>query len=379
MFTYQKTNRYFAQVADGLEELAAAELETLGAGNCRPAYRGVYFEADRAGLYRINYRSRLCTRVLALLLRFDCHSTKYLHKTAIKLPWEALLDPEKSFAVQANVSHSKIRHSQYAALCLKDAIVDYFRDRCGRRPSIDTRNPDVWLNLHIESNKAAISIDTSGGSLHRRGYRQDSIAAPMQETVAAAIVRLSGWDGDQPLYDPMCGSGTLLCEALMQYCRIPAGYLRKRFGFEALPDFDPAVWQRVKKEADQRIRALPPGLIGGSDMSREAVQATKANCALLPHGKKVQLRSRRFQELDGVENSVIICNPPYGIRLQRNSNMDLFMREFGTFLKQRCRGSSAYLYFGAAGLVKKIGLRPAWKKPLKSGGLDGLLVKYELY
>ncbi len=223
MYAYQQNHRYFAQVAEGLEEPAADELKPLGAREIRLAYRGLYFEADPAALYRINYQSRLATRVIATLLVVACHTTDTLYKRAKSLAWKEFFSAEQTLAVFANVSHSKIRHSQYAALCLKDAIVDYFREECGRRPSVERSDPDVWISLFIDKDRAAIGIDTSGGSLHRRGYRKEAVEAPMQETVAAAILRRAEWDGSRPLHDPMCGSGTLLAEALMHYCRIPAG------------------------------------------------------------------------------------------------------------------------------------------------------------
>jgi putative N6-adenine-specific DNA methylase len=379
MFLYQKSQRYFAQIADGLEELGREELEALGARELKPVFRGVYFEADPAVLYRINYCSRLCTKILAPLLKFDCHSTKYLYRTARTIAWEQLLAPGMTFAVAATVSHSHIRHSQYAALCVKDAVVDRLRELRDGRPDIDREHPDCWLNLHIENNQAVIALDTAGGSLHRRGYRQQAGEAPMQETLAAAIVRLSGWDGTQPLVDPLCGAGTLLAEAHMHFCRIPAGYLRGRFGFERLPDFQPEVWDGVKKEADGRMRPLPLGLIGGSDMAAEAVAAARGNLALLPFGENIDLRVRRFEQSGEVSNSVILGNPPYGIRLKQKEEMPSFMKKIGDFLKQHCTGSTAFLYLGNRELVKMVGLRASWKKPLKNGGLDGVLVKYELY
>jgi putative N6-adenine-specific DNA methylase len=379
VFAYQKNNRYFAQIAEGLEDLGGEELAALGAREVKPVFRGIYFGADRAALYRINYCSRLCTRILAPLLRFSCHSDKYLYRTARELHWEEVLPPGATFAAAATVSHSRLRHSQYAALRLKDAVVDRLRELRGKRPDIDRRQPDLWLNLHIENNIATIAVDTSGGSLHRRGYRLQSLTAPMQETLAAAIIRLSGWEGERPLVDPMCGAGTLLAEAYMHFCRIPAGYLRKRYGCERLPDFDPALWQRVKKEAEQAIRVSPVGLIAGSDMASEAVAAARANLAVLPSGDRVRLAVRRFEQLEGIENAVIVSNPPYGLRLKQGEEMAVFMRGLGDFLKRRCTGSTAYLYLGRRELVKSVGLRPAWKKPLKNGGLNGLLVKYELY
>ena len=379
MFSYQKSGRYFAQIAEGLEELGSKEMRKLGAYKIKPGHRGFYFSADRASLYRINYCSRFLSRILAPLIRFDCHSDKYLYKTACSIDWTSLMDLQDSFAVKANVAHSRITHSQFAALRLKDAIVDVFRKKTGQRPSVETQTPDILFNLHIQNNKATIYLDTSGSSLHRRGYRLQSIAAPMQETVAAAIVKLSGWDGQKPLVDPMCGSGTLLCEAMMHYCRIPAGYLRKKFGFELLPDYDAKTWLSVKSEVDSMVRDLPAGLIRGSDISRESVAAARTNSGVFPQGANITYLVKNFQDIKSLENSIIICNPPYGLRLDTDANIREFMKQLGDFLKQRCKGSDAYLYFGNRELIKSIGLKPTWKKLLTSGGLDGRLVKYSLY
>lgn len=379
MYQYQQTHRYFAQIAGGLEETGEEELTELGATDIAPAYRGLYFDAAAATLYRINYQTRLLTRVLAPLITFDCHSDRYLYKTARSIDWTDFLSLDKTFAIFANVSGSNISHSKFAALRLKDAIVDDFRDRTGQRPNIDTRNPDVWLNLHIENNQAIISLDTSGGSLHRRGYRTETGDAPMQETVAAAAVRFSGWDGETPLYDPMCGAGTLLAEALMHYARIPSGYLRDDFGFEQLPDFDAAIWKAVKAEADSQIRALPDGLLSGSDIDPDAIAASRANLQVLPGGEAVDLKVQDYQKIESLENVTIISNPPYGLRMGREEDMTDFYQSLGDFLKQRCTNSTAYLYFGKREWIKKIGLRASWKKPLVNASLDGRLVKYEMY
>ena len=378
MFTYQKTNRYFAQIARGLEDPGAEELTELGASEVKPAYRGIYFNADKKTLYRINYHSRLCTRILAPLLQFDCHSTKYLYKTAIKMDWSQLLSSRNTFAITATTANSNVRHSQYAGLTLKDAIADHFRDKYDSRPSVDKRNPDIWLNLRIDRNKATISLDTSGGSLHRRGYRKETVEAPMQETVAAAIVRFSDWHGAQPLLDPMCGSGTLLCEALMHYCSIPAAYLRNNFGFEMMPDFDEALWKQIRKEGNKQIRRLPKNLISGSDKDHPAIAAARTNCSMLPHGERIVLQTKQYQDIKSAADTCIVSNPPYGLRLQRNQDMAGFIKKLGVFLKKRCPGSTAYLYFGNPDLMKDIGLKAAWKKPLMNGGLNGLLVKYRV-
>ncbi|MEM7396285.1 MAG: THUMP domain-containing protein, partial [Verrucomicrobiota bacterium] len=272
MLRYQKTGTFFVQVAAGLEEPGVEELERLGARNARPGFRSIRFEGDAACLYRVVYATRLASRILAPIIRFDCHSTNYLRHTALLIDWTELLDLNQTFAIFANVSNSRIRHARYASLCLKDAIVDQFRDRLGERPNVDPANPDCTINLYIHENNATISLDVSGRSLHKRGYRTASVSAPMQETLAAAIVQLSGWDGEQPLHDPMCGSGTILCEALMRYCRMPSGYLNPVFGLRFLPDYDEAIWTRVKEEADRDIRDLPSGLISGSDIDPEALE-----------------------------------------------------------------------------------------------------------
>ncbi len=201
----------------------------------------------------------------------------------------------------------------------------------------------------------------------------------MQETLAAGIIRLTGWNGRVPLYDPMCGSGTLLSEALMHYCRIPAGVFRKRFGFEQMPDFDPALWEQVKAEADSRIRSVPEGLIAGSDRDKTAVHAARTNIMGIHHGNLVDIARSDFRDLPGLADQVIVTNPPYGIRMGRDQDMDLLFREFGNFLKHKCKGSTAYIFFGDPVYIKHIGLKPTWKKPLKAGGLDGRLAKYELF
>ncbi|MBN1104946.1 MAG: class I SAM-dependent RNA methyltransferase [Deltaproteobacteria bacterium] len=360
-------------------QLAAEELAELKARNIHPGYRGLHFEADPASLYRINYGSRYLTRVLAPLITFHCHTHDYLYRRAKQVEWSDFFTPEHSFAVFANVSNSRIHHSHFAALRLKDAVADYFREKFDRRPAVQKGDPDVWINLYVENNRATLSMDTSGGSLHRRGYRVETLPAVMQETLAAAVLRLTSWDGSSPLYDPMCGSGTFLCEALMLYCRLPSAFLRKRFGFEFLPDYDPLLWNDVKEEADRAIRPLPRGLIAGSDLSQRAVGVSRVNLGRLPQGSGVEVITRDFRKLPGLQNTTIVCDPPYGIRLRGKEDPEGLYRAFGDFLKRRCKGSAAFIYFGNREFIPFVGLKPSWKVPLSAGGLDGRLVKYELY
>ncbi|GAB6907361.1 RNA methylase [Desulfosarcina cetonica] len=369
----------FAQIADGLEPLGREELAGLGAARLRPVRRGIHFMADPAALYRINYGTRLCTRILLPIKRFACPDAKAIYRAASSIDWSRYFDLEQTFAVFASTAGSRVPHSQFAGLTLKDAVVDQFRAAFGRRPNVDPHHPHLWINLFIEKDQGTISIDTSGGSLHRRGYRLDSVDAPMQETVAAAMVRLSGWNGERPLADPMCGSGTLVLEAAMAYCRIPAGYRRPFFGFQQLPEYDPVAWNSVKAQMDSRIRKLPTGLISASDIDPKAITATRTNCKQLPHARGINVLRLDFNRIENLQNHTIVCNPPYGIRLQGAAPLEDLYRQLGDFLKQRCKGSDAYIYFGNREMIKRIGLKPAWKKPLRNGGLDGRVVKYAIY
>lgn len=378
-YEYQAKNRYFAQVANDITDLAEKELLVLGAKEPSSVYRGIYFNASPEVLYAVNFHARLITRVLAPLVSFNCHSDKYLYLKAMEIPWENFLNPSKTFAVFASVSHSNIKHSKFAALRLKDAVVDYFRARSGDRPSIDTINPDLWLNLHIEHNRATISLDTSGGSLHRRGYRKDSIEAPMMETLAASIITCSGWDAESPLFDPFCGSGTLLCEAYIYASGAPAAMLRDKFGFERLPDFDAALWRRVREEGLKNISPVPRGLISGSDISPEAVAAAKHNCPVIDRNHAIEIRQQDVFQMEEIKGKTIVCNPSYGIRMDRDVDLSDFYKRFGDFLKQRCTGSTACIYFGEPAYLKSLGLKPTWKRPLSNGGIKGQLALYGLY
>ncbi len=379
-YLYQQNGRLFAQTAPGLESAAAQELSALGAARVEPRFMGVAFDADKSALYRANYESRLASRILAPLISFPFQSENDLYTEAVGLPWTDFVKPHQTFAIYATRSRSsRVKHTGYAALKVKDAVADFFLKKFNRRPNVDKRNPDVWINVHFDKHSATLNIDTSGGSLHKRGYRRKTVPAPMQETLAAAILHFSGWDGTCPLYDPMCGSGTLLSESLMRYAGIPAGYLRQRFGFENLPDFDPLLWQRVKTAADRLIRPLPVGLVGGSDQSRMAVAAAVENSRALPFGNRITIGSKRFQQIADLRGALIVCNPPYGIRLETKQDTARLYGHFGDFLKRRCPGAKAYVYFGDRALIKHIGLKPTWKKPLKNGGLDGRLVEYLLY
>ncbi len=379
MYNYQKTNRYFAQAADDIKDIVNEELISFGAEKTSQAYSGIHFTANTKVLYTINFQSRLINRVLAPLVSFNCSSDDQLYKGALQVSWEDFLDPSKTFAVFASVNNSYIQHSKFASLRLKDAIVDYLRDLTGSRPSIDTREPNIWLNLHIENNEATISLDTSGGSLHRRGYRKKSVRAPMVETLAASIINYSGWDGKSALYDPFCGSGTLLCEAYMLASKTPASIFRNNFGFERLPDFNLSLWKKIKEDALEKINPVKKGAIAGSDISADAVEASITNCKVIDKENVIKIENYDVFNIDKIDGTTIICNPPYGIRIGKTDDLSDFYKRFGDFLKQRCKNSTAFIYFGDRKFIKNVGLKPSWKKLLSNGGLDGRLVKYELY
>jgi len=378
-YLYQEHQRYFAQVAHPIEELAGEELAELGATDIEPGYRGVHFKADALTLYSIVYQARIPTRVLAPLETFDCHSDRYLYKRAMEMDWLTLVGPDRTFAIFASVSNSHITHSKYAALKLKDAIVDSIRDQVGTRPDVDRREPDVSINLHIENNRATVSLDAAGQSMHRRGYRLDAMEAPLQETVAASIIRMSEWKPDRPLLDPMCGSGTLLAEALMVATGTPAGYLHQTFGFEQFPDFDAWTWGPYRKKLDSAIKPIEKGLISGSDIESEALRFARKNLSRLPHGDLVTLQKADFRSLPDFENGVVVTNPPYGIRLSGGKRIEDFYKEIGDFFKQKCSGSTAYVYVGTPALLKTVGLRTTWKKELVNGALEGRLARYDMY
>ena len=378
-YIYERESRYFAQVAESVKTLALQEIKDLGGKNAQPVFRGIWFEADQSTFYKIVYLSRLASRVLVPLAEFECTDKDDLYKGAKTIRWEEFLTPKKTFSIASNVSESQITHSNFAGLRVKDAIADYFRDRTNRRPSVNTQDPWIMINVHVHKDRATISIDAGSGPLHKRGYREDRVSAPMQETVAAAIIALSDWHGEKPLLDPMCGSGTLLCEALMHYSRIPAQIFREEFGFERLPDFNAKEWEAVKAAADNAIQPLPSGLIRGSDIDDTAVEATRTNLMGLHHGGEIEVALSDFKDLGTVENTVIVTNPPYGIRMGKDQNMKLFYKDLGQFLKEKCKSCTAYVYFGDPGFIKHVPLAPSWKKNLEIGGLDGKLVKYQLY
>ncbi len=378
-YEYQRYNQYFAQTANYMEDMTSLEFAELGAKEVQPIYRGLSFKADKESLYRILYQSRLATRIIAPLISFDCHSEKYLYSQTGNIDWSEIFSLEESFAINANVSDSKIKHSHYAGQVMKDAIVDQFRKKYDKRPDYDQKEPDVRFSLHIHRNRVNIGLDLSLTSMHKRGYRSRGVLAPLQETLGAAIIRYSKWEGERPLIDPFCGSGTLLAEALMLYCRIPAGYLRKKWGVNHLPDYSERLFKEVVEKANSRIRELPQDLIYGSDVSDMAVERCINNLSVLPYGDRVEVIRKDFRALPPIENSTIITNPPYGVRLGDDSGVKKLYNELGDFFKQKCKGSTAYVLAGNKELASELRLRADRTRRFKNADIETQIVKLKLY
>jgi putative N6-adenine-specific DNA methylase len=241
---------------------------------------------------------------------------------------------------------------------------------------VDRENPDVNISLWIFKNEASISFDVGHGPLHKRGYRIKSVEAPLQETLAAALVRLSGWDGTKPLYDPFCGSGTILAEAGMKYSNLPTAVKTQKWGFQLLPDYEPKSWEKLQAEIKQNIKPLPPNLIFGSDIDAKAIDATETNLAILPFGKNITIDQHAFREKP-IENAIIICNPPYGVRLAEVENVKRLLGVFGDFLKQKCPGTTAWILLDKD-LVKSVGLMPSRKVIVYNGDIECRFVEIKV-
>ncbi len=378
MFEYQKNQQYIATISNGLEAEGAKELMELGAEQTFENYRVVSFTAMPYNMMKITVMNRLFSRILAPLARFKCISDDDLYQYAYrKIEWEQILSPEDTFSIFANVGNSNITHSHYSALNLKDAIADYFRDKYGKRPDVERDNPDVEISVGIFKNEAIISVDVGHGPLHRRGYRARALEAPLKENLAAALVRISGWDGSKPLYDPFCGSGTILAEAALQYCKMPPSSLNIKWGFERLPDYDKSDWEQLKDEIRSQIRPLPPDLIFGSDIDARAIKIAQDNLGNLPFAEEITLTQHDFKA-EKIENAMIVCNPPYGIRLDEVEKVKVMLGEFGDFLKHKCQGSTAWILLGDKELMPSVGLKPSRRVIIYNGDIECRFVEIKI-
>jgi putative N6-adenine-specific DNA methylase len=374
------TERYFATCGRGIEPVLAEELHALGATQVEQGRGGVHFSGDLALLYQANLWLRTAIRVLRPILDVKVISPDELYEAVRSLDWTRYLTPEHTLAVDCNVRDSHITHSKYAALRVKDAICDQFLERCGRRPSVDVDEPMVGLNLHVYRDQAVLSLDSSGESLHKRGYRPILTRAPLNEALAAALVLLTGWRGERSFADPLCGSGTLPIEAAWIALRRPPGLTRKRFGFQGWMDFDIQLWTSLRDEARSGVgRALPAPIVA-SDVRGDAVSfgINNARAAGIGHLLRFhKLDVRDFQPPPGPPG-VILCNPPYGERIGEEKNLYGLYRLLGEVFTQRCANWTAFVFTGNPRLAQAIGLPPTAEIPLYNGKIPCRLLKFEL-
>jgi putative N6-adenine-specific DNA methylase len=369
----------FATVALGVEELTAGELQRLGASEIQMVRGGVSFSGDRRILYRSLMRLRTASRVLVQLGSFPCGSPQELYDGIRSLPWTELLTPAMTLAVDCTLRDSAITHSHFAALKAKDAIVDLLRDATGSRPNIETKAPDLRVNLHIAKNRATVSLDASGAPLDRRGWRLDRNDAPLRETLAAAIMLHTGWDGSVPLLDPMCGSGTLLLEGAAMALGQPAGGGRE-FGLMRWRDFDRRLWERLLQEEQAAAASSLTVPVLGYDRDPRAIIACRENARRAGLEYAISFDRRPFEDTEPCgHQGVLVMNPPYGVRMGDKSELEALYRKIGEVFKRRFTGWTAYLLAGDLELARLVGLKPARRFVLFNGPLECRLLKYELY
>ena len=319
-------SRAVAKTLFGFEEILAEELEQLGAKNVSIGRRAVYFDANDEMVYRANYFSRLCISILIEVDSFTIRDEKDLYKKTLRIDWSAYFNVEKTFAVKGSVNSDMFRHSQYPNLVVKDAICDAFREDTGKRPDVELRSPNIMIDLHINDNKVTISLNTSGTPLFQRGYRKEAGEAPINEVVAAGLIRLSEWDKKRPLYDLMCGSGTIPIEAAMLANDIPAGFARKEYAFMHLNDFNAELWDRVKDSGNSRPKKEVVTIIG-SDVDGEMINIARRNVKNLPLARNCQFEVKDFNDWEPEDkDGLLILNPPYDERLDID-NIDEFYEE----------------------------------------------------
>lgn len=370
--------KYLAKTLYGLEDVLADELNGLGASGITKLNRAVGFSGNDEMLYKANYCLRTALSILFPVGEFRIRSAADLMKHSLEINWDNYLDVNQTFSVAPVVNSPLFSHTGYAALVLKDAVADWFRKQKGKRPSVNSTDPDLLINLHISNDKVTVSLDSSVVPLYKRGYRKEQGAAPMNEVLAAGIILLSGWDGHTPLFDPMCGSGTIPVEAAMIAARIPPGRFRTSFGFEKWISFDSATFENVKQKCNSY--SINPLLkISGSDISEIAVSQAVSNAVSARLSDSIRIDRCDFKDLKPEsDEGYIIINPPYGQRI-KPSDMEELYGMIGSSLKHNFPGFTALMITSDKEALKHVGLKPSKKMILFNGALECTLVKYELY
>ena len=366
-----------AKTFQGLEEVLAQELTELGASNIEIGRRMVSFTGDKAMMYRANFCLRTAIRILKPITHFTAKTADEVYEAVKSIEWENYLDNMSSFAVDAVVFSNEFRHSKFVAYKVKDAIVDYFRDKTGNRPSVRINNPDVSFNIHVAEDQCTLSLDSSGESLHRRGYRQEQVEAPLNEVLAAGMILMTGWRGECDLIDPMCGSGTIPIEAALIARNIAPGVFRKEFGFEKWKDFDQGLFDSIYNDDSQEREFNHK--IYGYDNNPKANEIATHNVKAAGVTKDVILKIQPFQQFEQpAEKSIIITNPPYGERISSGDLLDLYQM-IGERLKHAFIGNDAWILSYRDECFDQIGLKPSIKIPLFNGALECQFRKYQLF
>ncbi|MEL7038979.1 MAG: THUMP domain-containing protein [Cyanobacteria bacterium J06592_8] len=373
-------SKYFAKVARSLESVAAAELERLGAKSVRPDFTGVHFEGDRSLLYRVNLWSRTIFRVLVPIHQFPCSDAKQLYQAVQSIAWEQYLQPNQTFAVHCTGRNRSLNHSHFTALQVKNAIIDQQRQQWDERSNIDTEDPDLMINLHIDRDQGILSLDSSGNSLHRRGYRPAVGKAPLKETLAAALLEMAEWQPNLPFLDPMCGSGTLPLEAALKGLNVAPGLFRETYGFMKWQDFDGELWDSLYQEAEASQLPQLKAIVAGCDRDGEILAQARHNAQQCGVADQIQLtQSTLFHIEPPCDRGIIICNPPYGERIGDVKKLGSLYQQLGDIFKQRFKGWTAFILTGNKALAKQVGLRTAQRIPVYNGTIACTLLKYELY
>jgi putative N6-adenine-specific DNA methylase len=374
----ERSPQYIAKTVSGLEEVLLEELKVFGAENPIILKRAVGFDGPKEVMYRANYSCHTALRILKPLKSFEVADQKALYDNIIEIPWEDFLEPANTLAVDSIISDSVFTNSQYVSLKTKDAVVDRLRSKWGARPSVSLDKPDLRINVHIFKKSCSVALDSSGRSLHKRGYRIKAGLAPLNEVLAAGLIRLSGWDRNSPFVDPMCGSGTLLIEAAMYSGNYPAAYFTPEFGFMKWKDYDPELWYKIKEEEDEKI-TQGSGLIHGCDISSRAADSARENIRFAKFTDKIHVDVCSFEDFIPAEgNGVVVTNPPYDERLHVN-DMTAFYKSIGDVFKKKYTGYNAWVISSDLRALKFIGLHPSKKITVFNGPLECRFVRFNLY
>ena len=362
----------------GFEEILAKELLMLGAQDVEQGVRMVSFKGDKGFMYKANLSLRTALKILKPIYFFRVTNEESLYKGISGINWSHYLNANQTFVIDATVHSDKFNHTEFVAQKSKDAIVDQFRNKTGQRPSVDKQYPDLRINIHIDKDQCSVALDTSGTSLHQRGYRTATNIAPINEVLAAGMLLLSGWDGQGDFLDPMCGSGTILAEAAMIACNIPANINRKEFAFEKWPDWDNDLFDQIVDSCLKRVREFHY-TIKGYDKAPSAVAKAKDNIKNANLDEYVTISERNFFDTEKESKGPLhmVFNPPYGERL--DIQMENFYQSIGDTLKKNYPGTNAWFITANLEALKFVGLKPSRKIKLFNGSLEARLVKYEMY